>query len=71
MFGLEAFYKRTMLGRAMRAVAWNRTAAGLIGIDPDRMALIAFAMAAAIGALAGMLIAPVVPASRPWGPSSA
>ena len=56
MFGLEVFYKRTTLGRAMRAVAFNRTAAGLMGINPDRMALIAFAMAAAIGALAGILI---------------
>ncbi len=47
MFGLEFFYKRTTLGRAMRAVAFNRTAAGLMGINPDRMALIAFAMAGA------------------------
>ena len=67
MFGLEAFYKRTTLGRAMRAVAFNRTAAGLMGINPDRMALIAFAMAAAIGALAGILISPVVPALPTMG----
>ena len=44
----------------MRAVAFNRTAAGLMGINPNRIALIAFALAAAIGALAGILIAPVV-----------
>jgi branched-chain amino acid transport system permease protein len=67
MFGLEFFYKRTTLGRAMRAVAFNRTAAGLMGINPDKMALIAFAMAAAIGALAGILIAPVVPALPTMG----
>ncbi len=67
MFGLEYFYKRTTLGRAMRAVAFNRTAAGLMGINPDRMALIAFAMAAAIAALAGILIAPVVPALPTMG----
>jgi branched-chain amino acid transport system permease protein len=67
MFGLEAFYKRTMLGRAMRAVAFNRTAAGLMGINPNKMALIAFAMAAAIAALAGILISPVVPALPTMG----
>lgn len=67
MFGLEYFYTRTTLGRAMRAVAFNRTAAGLMGINPDKMALIAFAMAAAIGALAGILISPVVPALPTMG----
>lgn len=67
MFGLEAFYHRTTLGRAMRAVALNRTAAGLMGINPDRMAIVAFAMAAAIGALAGILISPVVPALPSMG----
>jgi branched-chain amino acid transport system permease protein len=67
MFGLEAFYRRTTLGRAMRAVAFNRTAAGLMGINPNRIALIAFALAAAIGALAGILIAPVVQAMPAMG----
>ena len=67
MFGLEAFYKRTMLGRAMRAVAFNRIAAGLMGIDVNKIALIAYALAAAIGALAGILIAPVVQATPVMG----
>ena len=67
MFGLEIFYRRTTLGRAMRAVAFNRTAAGLMGINPDRIALIAFALAAAIGALAGILVAPVVQAAPSMG----
>ena len=67
IFALDAFYKRTTLGRAMRAVAFNRTAAGLMGINPNRMTLIAFALAAAIGALAGILIAPVVQAAPSMG----
>jgi branched-chain amino acid transport system permease protein len=67
MFGLEAFYRRTTLGRAMRAVAFNRTTAGLMGINPNRIALIAYALAAAIGALAGILIAPVVQAAPAMG----
>jgi branched-chain amino acid transport system permease protein len=64
---LELFYRRTMLGRAMRAVAFNRTAAGLVGIDADRITLLAFAIAGAIGALAGFLIAPVTQAFSTMG----
>lgn len=65
--GLEAFYRRTTLGRAMRAVAFNSTTAGLMGINPHRIAMIAFALAAAIGAVAGILIAPVVQATPTMG----
>jgi len=64
---LEGFYRRTVLGRAMRAVAFNRVAAGLVGIDADRITLFAFALAGALGALAGFLIAPVVQASSSMG----
>jgi branched-chain amino acid transport system permease protein len=67
MFALEAFYRKTTLGRAMRAVAFNRTTAGLMGINPNRIALIAFALAAALGAFAGILIAPVVQAAPSMG----
>ncbi len=67
MIGLELFYKRTILGRAMRAVAFNRVAAGLMGIDVNKIALIAYALAAAIGALAGILIAPVIQAVPTMG----
>lgn len=64
---LELVYHRTMLGRALRAVAFNRVAAGLVGIDADRITLIAFAIAGFIGALAGFLVAPVVQASSTMG----
>jgi branched-chain amino acid transport system permease protein len=67
MFALEAFYRRTTLGRAMRAVAFNRAVAGLMGINVNRIALIAYALAAAIAALAGILIAPVVQAVPTMG----
>jgi len=67
IFALEAFQRRTLLGRAMRAVAFNRTAAGLMGINPNRIMLFAFALAAAIGALAGILVAPVVQAAPSMG----
>jgi branched-chain amino acid transport system permease protein len=64
---LEAFYRRTVLGRAMRAVAYNRVAAGLVGIDADRITMLAFALAGGIGALAGFLVAPIVQASSSMG----
>jgi branched-chain amino acid transport system permease protein len=67
IFALEAFQRRTTLGRAMRAVAFNRTAAGLMGINPNRITLFAFALAAAIGALGGILVAPVVQAAPSMG----
>jgi branched-chain amino acid transport system permease protein len=67
IFALEAFQRRTTLGRAMRAVAFNRTTAGLMGINPNRITLFAFALAAAIGALGGILIAPVVQAAPSMG----
>ncbi|RYI96349.1 MAG: branched-chain amino acid ABC transporter permease, partial [Acetobacteraceae bacterium] len=65
--GLEFFYRRTLLGRAMRAVAYNRTAAGLVGIDADRITLFAFGLAGILGSLAGVLIGPVIQASSTMG----
>ncbi|MDO9710411.1 branched-chain amino acid ABC transporter permease [Paracraurococcus lichenis] len=65
--GLEFFYRRTVTGRAMRAVAYNRTAAGLVGIDADRMTLLSFGLAGLLGALSGVLIGPVIQASATMG----
>ncbi len=42
-------------GKAMRAVAQNETAARLMGISPERMYLLAFAVSAALGGAAGAL----------------
>jgi len=67
LFALDGFYKHTMLGRAMRAVAQNPMAAGLMGIDVRRMASFSFAVAAALGALAGILVAPIVQVSATMG----
>lgn len=64
---LELFYRRTVLGRALRAVSFNRVAAGLVGIDADRITLFAFTIAGGLGALTGFLIAPVVQASASMG----
>lgn len=67
LFALDWFYKRTMIGRAMRAVAQNPVAAGLMGIDVRRMALISFGVASALGASAGILAAPIIQVSASMG----
>jgi branched-chain amino acid transport system permease protein len=51
----------------MRAVAYNRTAAGLVGIDADQITLFAFALAGAMGATAGVLIGPVIQVASTMG----
>lgn len=50
---------RTRLGLAMKAVSTDQQVARLLGISPRRVALIAFAVAALLGAVAGLLIAPI------------
>jgi branched-chain amino acid transport system permease protein len=43
----------------MRACAGNRRAAGLVGIDVRRMVLFSFVISSAMGAMAGIIIAPL------------
>ena len=50
---------RTAAGMALRACAENRLAAQLMGIDVKRMTLLAFALAALIGGVGGIVVAPV------------
>jgi len=53
------FLERTIMGKALRACAVNRKAAQLVGISPSRMSLLSFAMAAALGAIGGIVMSPV------------
>jgi branched-chain amino acid transport system permease protein len=57
---LYAFFRHTRIGLAMRAAAANPESARLVGIRVGWMIALGWGMAAAIGAVAGMLIAPVV-----------
>jgi len=57
---LYVFFRHTRMGLAMRAVAANPESARLAGIRVGRMVALGWGLAAAIGAIAGMLIAPVV-----------
>jgi branched-chain amino acid transport system permease protein len=56
MIGLTLFVQRTRTGRAMRAVAFNRDAAALMGIPVDRIITITFAIGSALAAAAGVLV---------------
>jgi branched-chain amino acid transport system permease protein len=67
MLVLRHFFKNTMIGKAMRAAAVNRRAAALVGISVDRMILLSFALSGALGAVAGMIIAPISTASYDTG----
>lgn len=57
---LYLFFRHTRIGLAMRAAAGNPESARLVGIRVGWMVALGWGMAAAIGAVAGMLIAPVV-----------
>ena len=53
------FFNRTLHGKAMLATSHNRLAAQLVGISVRRVLLVSFGLSAALGALAGILIAPI------------
>ncbi len=50
---------RTMLGKELRACAENPLAARLMGIDVPRMTVLSFGLAAMIGAVGGIVVAPI------------
>ncbi len=54
------FFRHTRLGLAMRAVAYNPASCRLVGIRVGWMLALGWGLAAAIGAVAGMMIAPIV-----------
>ncbi len=56
---LWLFFTRTLTGRAVLATANNRIAALLVGINTRYIMALSFALSAAIGALAGILITPI------------
>jgi len=56
---LVLFFQFSIYGKAMRACALDRTAAGLLGIRVKTMVLLSFAMSAALGCLGGIIITPL------------
>lgn len=59
MVSLHLFLSYTLLGKAVRACAGNRYAAGLVGINVHVTSAFAFAVSAAFGAIAGIIVAPI------------
>jgi branched-chain amino acid transport system permease protein len=57
---LYVFFRFTRIGLAMRAAATNPESARLVGIRVSWMTALGWGMASAIGAVAGLMIAPVV-----------
>lgn len=55
----KLFFYYTISGKAMRACAFNRRAASLVGIDVKRMVLFSFVISSALGSMAGIIIAPL------------
>ena len=67
MTALAILFRWTRLGRAMRAVAQNQRAARLMGISVERVYATSWVLAAVVGAVAGVLVAPVVFLSSKMG----
>jgi branched-chain amino acid transport system permease protein len=59
MVGLHVFFRATYLGKAFRACAVNPYAAGLSGIEVRTMTVISFVLSGALGAVAGIIVAPI------------
>ncbi len=68
VFGSGFFFNRTLLGKAMTACAFNPLAAQLVGISVRKMVLFSFALSAAFGAIAGVIITPITLMEYDRGP---
>jgi branched-chain amino acid transport system permease protein len=53
------FFERSIVGKALRATAMNRVGARLMGIPTELSGDLCFALAGLIGAVAGLLVAPI------------
>ncbi|MBK8183453.1 MAG: branched-chain amino acid ABC transporter permease [Candidatus Competibacteraceae bacterium] len=56
---VRLFFNRTLIGKALLACSFNRAAAQLVGINVRMMLRLAYGLSAGLGALAGILIAPI------------
>lgn len=59
IISLQLFIRRTRQGKALQAVAQNREAAGIMGIDVQKMILLAFVINAVLVAFSASLAAPI------------
>lgn len=59
MLGLHLFLKKTVTGATIIAMAQNRDGAALVGINPNRVAMMTFAISGALAAIGATLYAPI------------
>lgn len=64
---LGFLYGHTLLGKGLRACSEQPLAARLMGINPHKMAILSFILAAALGSLAGIVLIPYMMASYSMG----
>ncbi|MGE0736995.1 MAG: branched-chain amino acid ABC transporter permease [Alphaproteobacteria bacterium] len=60
LIAVYVFFRFTSLGLAMRAVAQNQSSSSLVGIRVGRMLSLGWGISAAIGSVAGIMVAPIV-----------
>src|SRR5262245_55116997 len=58
-WALQRFVRYTRTGRAMRAMSQNREACAVVGVDVQRVAMVTFALSAALAATAAVLVSPL------------
>jgi branched-chain amino acid transport system permease protein len=64
---VELAFRRTLAGKALRAVAFSHDAAGLMGIDVGRTITAAYALSSVLAGVAGILLAPLLNVSATMG----
>jgi branched-chain amino acid transport system permease protein len=64
---VELAFRRTLAGRALRAVAFSHDAARLMGIDVGRTISAAYALSSVLAGVAGILLAPLLNVSATMG----
>jgi branched-chain amino acid transport system permease protein len=64
---VELAFRRTLAGRALRAVAFSHDAARLMGIDVGRTISAAYALSSVLAGIAGILLAPLLNVSATMG----
>jgi branched-chain amino acid transport system permease protein len=64
---VELAFRRTLAGKALRAVAYSHDAAGLMGINVHRTITAAYALSSLLAGIAGILLAPLLNVSATMG----
>ncbi len=64
---VELGFRRTLAGKALRAVSFSHDAAGLMGIDVNRTITAAYALSSLLAGVAGILLAPLLNVSATMG----